>query len=340
MELVAKYFNYGLRRPVCQKWVQANKVQVRNARSVPTRNLPTPKTERRLDVVILGYPNAGKSVLLNTLVEAKLAATTRKRHTTRSQILGVFNHKNVQLAFYDTPGFIRNSDATQNAVKQLRNIAAAATLNADVVLLVVDSSVNSSLSNVKDTFAEMVQIASDNPKTELILVLNKIDLVIPKTKLLDLVFDYVSLINGVKLGPEGAKKAKLDTTTFMVSGQDNDGVIDLKNYLIASAKSKKAFTDELESRTLGRHGGSSAVLSLRKYAQGTHSGFCAGFGGRLGLDDVGRRAGSRRSPYWPGGLVCGAFCVLEIAQVTAIDAPTKLFSAGGPTKRIDAITST
>ena len=239
MELVAKYFNYGLRRPVCQKWVQANKVQVRNARSVPTRNLPTPKTERRLDVVILGYPNAGKSVLLNTLVEAKLAATTRKRHTTRSQILGVFNHKNVQLAFYDTPGFIRNSDATQNAVKQLRNIAAAATLNADVVLLVVDSSVNSSLSNVKDTFAEMVQIASDNPKTELILVLNKIDLVIPKTKLLDLVFDYVSLINGVKLGPEGAKKAKLDTTTFMVSGQDNDGVIDLKNYLIASAKSKK-----------------------------------------------------------------------------------------------------
>ena len=127
------FFNQILVR---QHWANI-KIQVRNARFVPQRRMPVPTRERRLDIVILGRPNAGKSVLLNTLIETKLAATTRKRHTTRSQILGVFNHKNVQLAFYDTPGFVRTADALQSSVKQLRNIAAASTLNADVVLLVV-----------------------------------------------------------------------------------------------------------------------------------------------------------------------------------------------------------
>jgi GTP-binding protein Era len=46
------------------------------------------------------------------------------------------------------------------------------------------------------------------------------------------------LINGVKLGPDGAQDAQLDTTTFMVSAQLDDGVTDLKNYLIAIAKNK------------------------------------------------------------------------------------------------------
>src|SRR5687767_632033 len=62
--------------------------------------LPVPKTQKRLDVVILGVPNVGKSVLLNAMLKTKLAATSRKRHTTRNEILGVFNHRNVQLAFY------------------------------------------------------------------------------------------------------------------------------------------------------------------------------------------------------------------------------------------------
>lgn len=229
------FFNQILVR---QHWANI-KIQVRNARFVPQRRMPVPTRERRLDIVILGRPNAGKSVLLNTLIETKLAATTRKRHTTRSQILGVFNHKNVQLAFYDTPGFVRTADALQSSVKQLRNIAAASTLNADVVLLVVDANLDVMNQRFKETFAEMVQIASDNPKTELILILNKVDLVVPKTRLLDLTFNLVSIINGVKLGPEGAKNAKLDTTTFMVSALTDDRVIDIKNYLIAIAKTKK-----------------------------------------------------------------------------------------------------
>lgn len=228
------------------------KVLRRHARFVPAKSLPVPSSEKRLDIVFLGYPNAGKSSLLNTLIETKLAATTRKRNTTRGEILGVFNHRNVQLAFYDTPGFVRRADAEQDSIMQLRNIAAAAALKADVVLLVVDANVEVTTGRYQDTFAEMVQIASDNAKTELILVLNKVDLVIPKTKLLDTTFKLVSLINGVKLGPEGAKSAKLDTTTFMISATEDDGVIDLKNYLIAISKPKKWVIPKAKDKTVNK----------------------------------------------------------------------------------------
>ena len=90
----------------------------------------------------------------------------------------------------------------------------------------------------QDTFAEMVKISRAGAKSEVILVLNKVDAVEPKGVLLDLVDTYVGLINGVKLLPEEADTACLDTTTFMISGLQNDGVIDLKNYLISLAKPK------------------------------------------------------------------------------------------------------
>jgi len=170
------------------------------------------------------------------MIKTKVAATSRKRHTTRGEILGVFNHRNVQLAFYDTPGFVRGIEASGNTMKELRGISVSAAKRADVILLVVDASKNQSFN--EDTFAEMVRIALDNSKVEFILVLNKVDLINPKSKLLDITRRLVSLINGVKLGPGNAHLASLDTTTFMISALKNDGVIDMKNYLISLAQPK------------------------------------------------------------------------------------------------------
>jgi len=188
--------------------------------------------------VILGAPNAGKSVILNTIVKARLAAISHKRHTTRSEILGVFNHRNVQLAFHDTPGFVRSSEAKKLDTKTLQSLVRGAASRADVALLVVDAA-REVTPNFQDTFAEMAKIALDDAKIESILVLNKVDLVEPKTRLIELTRQLVSLINGVKLGPEGAHLAHLDTTTFMISALHNDGVIDLKNYLISLAPRKQ-----------------------------------------------------------------------------------------------------
>ena len=207
----------------------------RGLRVRPERKLPPPKMEKRLDVAILGPPNAGKSVLINTMVKTKLAATSRKRHTTRREILGVFNHRNVQLAFYDTPGYLSRSESNTSDVKVLRNFSLSTVRKADVVLLVMDAARDLSPTQ-QDSFAEMVRVAIDNAEIEVILVLNKVDLVVPKPRLLDTTRKLVSLVNGVKLGPDGADRAQLDTTTFMISALQNDGVIDLKNYLISLAR--------------------------------------------------------------------------------------------------------
>lgn len=212
--------------------------QFRGLRRSPikVKDLPVPKKEKRLDVVIMGVPNVGKSVLLNTLLKTKLAATSRKRHTTRREVLGVFNHRNTQLAFYDTPGYTKQSEANKEDVKELRNITVDSSEKADVVLLVCDGTKVSS--KYHDTFAEMARLALENAKLEVILVINKVDLVEPKNALLNITRTFVGLINYAKLGIEGRDKAALDTTTFMISALQNDGVLDLKNYLLSIAQQK------------------------------------------------------------------------------------------------------
>lgn len=207
---------------------------IRNLRARPAPRRMPPRGEKRLDVVILGVPNVGKSVLLNCLLEEKLAATSRKRNTTRLEILGVYNNKNIQLAFYDTPGFV---PAQGRDSHNLRGLAADSATNADVILLVVDSA-QTFTKAYQDIFAEMVKLAISRAKIEVILVLNKVDLIVPKTRLLTTVHQLVSLINGVKLGPERMHEAKLDTTTFMISALQDDGVIDLKNYLLSLAPTR------------------------------------------------------------------------------------------------------
>jgi len=209
----------------------------RYLRTTAKRLLPVPKFEKRLDVVILGAPNAGKSVLLNRMVQSRIAATSRKRHTTRTEILGVFNYRNTQLAFYDTPGYVRRADALKADAQALSDTAATSAGKADVVLLVVDAARCES-PKFHDAFAEMVKIAQENAKKEIILVLNKVDMVEPKRKLLDITRTMVSLVNGVKLGRGKEHLAQLDTTTFMISALQDDGLIDIKNYLIGIADMK------------------------------------------------------------------------------------------------------
>jgi GTP-binding protein Era len=95
---------------------------------------------KRLDVAIVGLPNAGKSQLLNVLTQSTVAAVSRKRHTTRDEILGARTVDNTQLVFLDTPGFLRYDHARKEGLD--RDIAATATAeldNVDFTLLVVDA---------------------------------------------------------------------------------------------------------------------------------------------------------------------------------------------------------
>src|SRR5687767_13600434 len=55
-------------------------------------------------VALVGRPNAGKSTLLNRLVQQKLAIVSDKPQTTRNRIVGVRQYDEGQVVYVDTPG--------------------------------------------------------------------------------------------------------------------------------------------------------------------------------------------------------------------------------------------
>lgn len=60
-----------------------------------------PEHPKKLRIGLLGLPNAGKSSLLNYLLEEKVSIVSGRPQTTREEILGIFSTENIQLVnFY------------------------------------------------------------------------------------------------------------------------------------------------------------------------------------------------------------------------------------------------
>ena len=116
-------------------------------------------------VNIIGYPNAGKSTLINCLLNNKLSIITEKAQTTRHKIIGIENADNYQLIFTDNPGFTKPA----NIVHEYMNKKVKESItDADIILYVVDLSSKSI--NYDDLNDKLKKI-----KVPLIIVLNKID---------------------------------------------------------------------------------------------------------------------------------------------------------------------
>lgn len=117
-------------------------------------------------VAIIGKPNAGKSTILNSLLERDIAIVTSKAQTTRNAIRGIFDDGEYQIVFVDTPGVHK---ARHSLGKIMNQDAFDATKNVDAIVLVVDAS---SRFNEGDRVI-METLQKDIP---LFVVINKIDL--------------------------------------------------------------------------------------------------------------------------------------------------------------------
>lgn len=135
-------------------------------------------------VAILGRPNAGKSTLLNALMGTKLAIVASKPQTTRTAIKGVLTLPEAQIVFIDTPG-IHKSTTPLN--KRMMDTVRAAADAPDVVLFVIDS-----LARFTEEDAQAVDLAK-KAGAPVIAVLNKVDWLEEKPKLLALIERYRAL---------------------------------------------------------------------------------------------------------------------------------------------------
>ena len=119
---------------------------------------------------LIGKPNAGKSTLMNAMLDFKLSAVNPKVQTTRNKILGIITGKDHQLIFIDTPGILEPKYEMQKFMaKEIRS----SLKEADVILYILDAQ-NINLNDVKKTEEEF---KGDFRRVNRIVVLNKIDLI-------------------------------------------------------------------------------------------------------------------------------------------------------------------
>ena len=132
-------------------------------------------------ISIVGRPNVGKSTLTNALVGEKVAIVTNKPQTTRNRICGVRTRGESQFVFVDTPGLhkarTRLGDYMVNVVKE-------SVADVDAVMLLVEP-----IPNVggpeEQLIARMKKLSCPA-----VLVINKVDTLDKKEKLLEVIQTY------------------------------------------------------------------------------------------------------------------------------------------------------
>lgn len=159
-------------------------------------------------VAVVGAPNAGKSTLVNLLVGAKVSIVTHKVQTTRTRVRGIAISGDSQIIFVDTPGIFKAKRRFERAMVQA---AWAGVEDADVVLVVHDAG----RKRISDEARMVIEGLSGKP-CELVLVLNKIDLV-KRERLLELTAQL--------------SQAGEFSKVFMISALNGDGVADLVQFL-------------------------------------------------------------------------------------------------------------
>ena len=132
-------------------------------------------------ITICGRPNVGKSTLTNALVGEKVAIVTNKPQTTRNRICGVRTRGESQFVFVDTPGLhkarTRLGDYMVNVVKE-------SVADVDAVMLLVEP-----IPNVGGPEAELIARIK-TLRCPAVLVINKVDTLDKKEKLLEVIQTY------------------------------------------------------------------------------------------------------------------------------------------------------
>lgn len=145
-------------------------------------------------VAIVGRPNAGKSTLLNTLMNQKLAIISDKPQTTRNNIQGILTDDDSQIIFIDTPGIHKPH---HELGRTLNKSAYSSLQDVDVIYYMVDASIPFG------TGEQFVLDSIKNKSKNIFLILNKVDL-IKKEKVMQLILEWQKRMDFKEIFPLSA----------------------------------------------------------------------------------------------------------------------------------------
>jgi GTP-binding protein Era len=130
-------------------------------------------------IAIIGIPNAGKSTLLNRILNFRLSIISPKPQTTRRNIIGIMNVEGAQIIFSDTPGILNPHYLLQ--AKMVKSIQLAIK-DADGLIFVFDGTEHNKKDEMlKEQLAIFLEV--NNRRIPVIGVINKIDLMKKETLL-------------------------------------------------------------------------------------------------------------------------------------------------------------
>ena len=116
-------------------------------------------------VNIIGLPNAGKSSIINRLLEDKFSIVTPKAQTTRHRAHAIINGKDFQVVISDTPGFT----IPKNKIHEYMNKKILSSFkDADIILFIVELGAENRRDNQLIEKIKKIKIP-------VLLVLNKVD---------------------------------------------------------------------------------------------------------------------------------------------------------------------
>lgn len=161
---------------------------------------PVPPDHRSGFVAVVGRPNVGKSTLMNQLLGQKIAIVSAKPQTTRNQLLGILTLPSdiypdlppAQVIFVDTPGI---HEPRHKLGEYLVEAAERAIPDAEVIVWLVDAAEAPGNEDrlVAEAIAEAQKARAGEPAIPVLLVLNKVDLLLPEEQGVGLEQQFLAL---------------------------------------------------------------------------------------------------------------------------------------------------
>lgn len=147
-------------------------------------------------IAIVGQPNVGKSTMLNYFIGTKLSITSRKAQTTRYQLLGIHTSPETQFIFIDTPGYQLEhlNKLNINLNKTVKQVLQ----DVDVILFLIEPR---QMNEIDTKILQMIP-----KKIPVILVINKVDRLRDKSRILELINEFKDNNRFEEIIPTSVKK--------------------------------------------------------------------------------------------------------------------------------------